>query len=63
MGHLIDKLKNLRQVENPEHLPSWTYSIANFGIIIFIILLCPCFKVSHFLTASCLSHSVVFVGL
>jgi hypothetical protein len=21
MGHLIDKLKNLRQIENPEHLP------------------------------------------
>ena len=39
MGHLIDKLKNLRQVENPENLPSWIYSIANLGIIIFIIVL------------------------
>lgn len=39
MGHLIDKLKNLRQVEIPDNLPNWTYSIANFGIIIFLIIL------------------------
>ena len=34
-----------------------------FFIIFFIVLLCPCFKVSHFLIASCLSHSVFFVGV
>jgi hypothetical protein len=39
MGHLIDKLNNLRQVENPDNLPSWIYSIANLGIIIFVIVL------------------------
>jgi hypothetical protein len=39
MGQLIDKLKNLRQVENPDNLPNLTYSIANFGIIVFIIIL------------------------
>ena len=39
MGHLINKLKNLRQVENPASLPNWTYSIANFGIIILVIVI------------------------
>ena len=39
MGHLIDKLKNLRQVENPDNLTNWIYSIANFGKIVFIIVL------------------------
>jgi hypothetical protein len=39
MGHLIDKLNNLRQVENPDNLPIWIYSIANLSIIIFVIVL------------------------
>ena len=53
MGHLfvLDKLKKLRQVENPDNLPSWIYSIANLGIIIFIIVLviiCYVFLLCHY---------------
>ena len=48
---LIDKLNNLRQVENPDSLPSWIYSIANLAIIIFIIVLviiCYVFLLCHY---------------
>ena len=61
MGHLTDKLKNLKQIENPEHLPNWTYSIANFGIIIFIIILVIiCCKFQTKFKNCCLSWSAKF---
>ena len=54
MSHLIDKLKNLRQVENPDHLP-------NFGIIFFIIILViTCCKFQTKFKNCCLSRSAKF---
>jgi hypothetical protein len=61
MGHLIDKLKNLKQVENPDNLPNWTYSIANFSIIIFIIILAiTCCKFQTKLKNCSLNRSAKF---